>query len=227
MTDTQRKELIADYLGGMAKFRIAKKYHIAKITINKILADATATGEIPPGVVQARSENYYRSEKKILETQVKYATACDLWKKGYTYEEIQKEAGMSFSTVAKYLKRAIENGDVFPNDSQERKMAVQARRRLKKDDKPEDRRVVYHKVESTLNPGETIRCTYKVSQSCVYGCRNAAEQRCRYSLITGKCRTIDKYGNKVNPLKACTCYSKVSKSNPKLNSAVEEGTACK
>lgn len=222
MENTQRKQLIAEYVGGTAKYKLAQKYHCCKKTINKILNEATRRGEIAEGLVQSRDDRYYRSDKKVLESQVKYATVCDLWRKGYTYDEMKAETGMCFETLNKYVRKGWEVGDIPLGDSNERKKAVEKRKSLKCGHEFKKKERVYHKVKSTLNEGETIRCTNKVSRSCVYGRRTASEQGCRYSLVTGKCRTIGPNGEKVNPLCACTCYSRVSKTNPKLNNAVEE-----
>lgn len=77
---------------------------------------------------------------------------------------------------------------------------------------------IYKEVPSTLAEGETVRCTMTISRKCVYGKSQAGEQKCRYSLITGHCRSVGENGCS---WKACTKFSKRSKDNPLLKCARE------
>lgn len=220
-------QILEDYKTGMAKYKIALKYRMSKQSLQKLINKAIADGELDGTYATIRSDNKRaQNSKMVLESQVRFATVCDLWRKGYTYEEIKEETGMCFETVKKYVTKGIEEDAIYSKDNPERKKLLAERRKQKsstreyKERKPED---LYKTVPSTLKPGETIKCTFSVSQPCVYGRRNTAEAGCRYSLVTGKCRTIDKAtGEHINPKDACTCYSKVSKKNPKLNCVGEE-----
>lgn len=77
----------------------------------------------------------------------------------------------------------------------------------------------YKEVPSTLEEGQTVRCTMRISKTCVYGKSQAGEQKCRYSLVTGHCRSVGKNGCS---WKTCTKYSKISKDNPRLSCGCEE-----
>lgn len=76
----------------------------------------------------------------------------------------------------------------------------------------------YKEVHSTLSDGETVKCTMTISKKCVYGKSQAGEQKCRYSLVTGKCRSVGKGGCS---WKACNKFSRISKDNPRLECAGE------
>lgn len=211
--------ILQDYREGLPYGKMASKHHVGKLKIYQTLDQAFVNGDLKPGERRAQRE----CTKKNLSAQVKYATVCDLYKKGYTLEEIEKETGFCYETVKKCISRGQEEDNLFAKDSPER-IKLMAERKKARNIERKNREIVYHYSPPTLKEGETVRCTRTVSYQCVYGARTKSEgQCCRYSLITGKCRTVNRTNGKlINPVKACACFSQKSRSNPKLNNATEE-----
>lgn len=218
-------QLLADYNSGMAKYRIATKYKMAKSTLKKIIDQAIKDGDISHEIQTIRNDSKHKVNPRIkLEAELKYATICDLWKKGYRIEEIKEETGYCWETINKNLKRGQAEDNLWSKNSPERMKAVADRDKFreKPEVEPHKRKMNFVKVAPTLAEGESIKCTAHVSDMCVYGRRKRQEERCRYFFITGELRTYSMVDGFKNPCKACTCFSKVSKDNPKLNNAVEE-----
>lgn len=219
-------QLLADYNSGMAKYRIATKYKMAKSTLKKLIDQAIKNGDISHEIQTIRNDTKHKVNPRVkLEAEVKYAVVCDLWRKGYRIDEIKKETGFCWETIHRNLERGYLEDNLWTKNSPERLKAVAERDKYRvKPEKTEKfvKQKVYKKVPSTLKEGESIKCTNRVSEQCVYGKRKANEEKCRCFFITGELRTYSVKEGFKNPCKACTCFSKVSKTNPKLANATEE-----
>lgn len=158
-------------------------------------------------------------------TEMRYALICDYYRNGYLLDEIATEMNLSGSSVQEYINNARKRGDIVGAYDPERKKAVEARHpgalgkkatslstgRLFNKNKPVT-------VKSTLDEGKTVKCDCNVSRTCVYGVPSVGPMgiKCRYALITNKCRSVGPDGCKHS---ACTKYSKITKDNPRLEIA--------
>lgn len=124
--------------------------------------------------------------------------------------DLAPKYGISEKTLTRILRELEHKGEV---EKKPRVRKPYKPREVKpKEFQKKERKVT--EIVSTLRPGETIRCTPEVSRTCVYGNQYATNSntKCRYSLITGKNRSIGPDGCKTC---ACTKYSKISKDNPR------------
>lgn len=134
----------------------------------------------------------------ILETKKKIRK---LLNEGKTRHEVAVELSLAPSTVSRYVSGLLYEGTV---------KRINKTRTLKSGN--------HIVVPSTLAPGETIKCDAHVSRSCVYGTLTPNDGLCRYVFITGHCRSLGPDGC---DYKACTKYSKVSRTNPRIQ--IKEG----
>lgn len=211
--------IIRLYKEGVPKYKIATVIHCSKHTIEKEIDAAIRLGELQSRLKAVRSDcNKGGRPRHVLSAEVRYATVCDLYKKGYTVTEITCETGMCIETVARLLEKGRAEDNLWGKNSPERRAAIQKRKESLniQDERYKPKEKVYHYAEPTLKPGETINCTASVARTCVYGSDNGNDGLCRYRQVTGNCRM------KICSYKACTCYSKRSKNNPKLNNAEAE-----
>lgn len=222
MEEAKRKKILELYQGRYAKRQIEMIVHSDKRTITKVINDALAKGEVQETKAircdkgkLSESKRAISARRAQLAQQVRYAHVCDLFSKGYTTTEICAEIKASQTTIAKIINNAISNGDVFSKDSIEYKRAKAEHRRERGIDLNRKRKRDLSHIKSTLAENETVKCTRKISKTCIYGTEIESDSvaRCRYSLITGKCRSV---GEGACSWKVCTKYSKVSAENPRL-----------
>lgn len=144
-----------------------------------------------------------------------YPKIKEMYLQGVSGLQIAATLGLNDETVKRILRRWRASGEV---------PAVKPKWK-KRESKPRKKKVINvpnydptigprRIAESTLKPGETIRCTVAVSKTCVYGIDGPRERGlCRFSSVTGKCRSV---GDGACSHNKCTRYSKISKSNPRL-----------
>lgn len=220
-----KAKIISLYESGVPVYKIAPQVHKCRPWVNKVVEEAINEGKLKRKRF-VRQSNI--TEARLLEIQAAYAEICDYYRRGYTIHEIAEVTKHCFETVNKYVKVAIEKKDLYPKNHEKRKEAVRKHKNEIAEAKGERvyqyKERTFKKAEPTLAPGETVRCTAAISRTCVYGmyarsdCQGitGTQQRCRYSLVTGKCRSIGEDGCS---WKACTKYSRISQDNPRLNCA--------
>lgn len=189
--------------------------------MRRIAAEIGSTKDTVRNVVNKAIEKGFIEKVKPIRTrpapsavtQLRYSQICDFYRKGFTLVEIAGEVGISNASVQEYVNKAVANGDILSSKDPRRRQAVKrhqdaigATRAYKKTNR---------EVKSTLGENETVMCTASVSAKCVYGVETHSSDsaKCRYSLCTGKCRSVGPDGCS---WKACTKFSKVSATNPRI-----------
>lgn len=167
--------------------------------VREVVRKAIASGKVE------RRESILKCAKTDTQKYKVKQTIKKLYEEGNQADDIAKKMGYSYKTIIKYIREMVADGE----------MCYVRKRR---DDKPgKALPQKYQKVPSTLKEGETVKCN-KVYRTCVYGSSHEHEYyaKCNYSRITGECRSL------ICKHEACTCYSKISKRNPRLTAYGED-----
>lgn len=197
-TDEEREKVHKLYNKGVSILQISLEIGHTRKSVKKAIDELIASGEWQERDCMIRKDsNTTRGRTEAVK--VKIAKINDLYGKGLSIDEISEEIKLNTKSVRDYIKELRNAGQLLtppPKPKKEKPKAFAKR----------PARV----AEPTLPEGKTIKCSVAVAETCVYGGAGGA---CRYSSVTGKCRSVGKDGCK---REACTKYSKISPTNPKL-----------
>lgn len=190
----EKDKILELYLARVAKVEICKIVHHDRKVVYAVINKAIAEGKVPGKL---------RGNRNAEKTAELYELICREYALGTSIKKISEKAGICASQVANYIRKGKDEGKIterykgyLPEDKRKKREFVA-------EDKPK-----YREVPSTLAPGETVNCNASVAAKCVYGSDKGG--LCSYSRITGHCRSL------VCKHQECTCFSKISKTNPRL-----------
>lgn len=124
----------------------------------------------------------------------------ELYRSGETNKNIRDIVGISDMAIYDHVKLAKKWGEL-PNDFVKPKKEKEKKPPVPKKAKKEIKEEVFEQ------PPGTVRCSAKVSKTCIYGYKNQRYDgpKCNYILCTGKMRGCPGY--------ACDKYEKITKDN--------------
>jgi len=205
-TETEVAEILIMYERSVPQVRISSELGISRDRVRRVIKKALADGTVKKTKIKPDTG------KKGVQSQLRYAMICDLYRDGYLLTEIAKALSITATSVQQYVNKAMKRDDIPRAYSKERRNAVRRHQ-----DKLGEGRTFKARgrtfVPSTLSPGETVRCNASVSAKCVYGSTSSSSGLCRFSECTWFCRSVGPEGCSY---KACTRFSRISKDNPKL-----------
>lgn len=213
LTEYEKNRIIEEYQKGTSKTKIAKMYGHGHQTVHDVIHRAIISGKIQERNSARVSAAKQRERSKHLALVTRIA---NMYKSGKSYAEIGNELHYTTNTVYRYITFAFEYGLLTSADSRVRGSNTRKFVKPTKEEKQKAREKRF--VQSTLTDGQGIRCTAQVAATCIYGSANGFNL-CRYSQVTGKCRSV---GKDACSWKSCTKYSKISSTNPRLDCMSED-----
>ena len=198
-SESELRDLIIKYWNENVTQRdMAKIMHVSRDTIQLRVDRLLQEGKIK----ERNKKREAHAKRSMAQRQMYAAQIRDMYLKGMSITDISKEVAIPLTTVSRYVAQEKALGNIPATPAKEKKIFVS----------PEKQNV--KTVPSTLAPGETVKCDRKISSQCVYGValeqQSAHGHLCRYESVTKRCRSM------ICPHEACTCFSKVSKNNPRL-----------
>lgn len=197
------------YYSGKPYSDIAVAMNVSLDTMKKKIKRYQESGKL-----DRRNRPYNR---RISESEFKRANIINDYLAGMTVPQLAEKHNTTKNYTYVVVEKARKAG-LIPEDCinkashrplrvhQEKRGIVYSRERINQNKK------LSRFAEPTLKNGEPVKCTKTVSSKCVYGSENGS---CRFSLCTGKSRSVTVKDFQGCTREACIRYSAISKHNPR------------
>lgn len=181
------------YCNGEPHEKIAKAVGMDRSVLSRCIRKMIAEGEMAERT---------RINKAKIKGDAKRAIILDAYLAGEDLENIAKKAELSQSTTKGYIAQLRREGKISQARFERKKETQPRKKAIKK-----LRNNVGHGLP-TLPKGQTVNCCLEIAHQCCYGTGgNGNAGNCNYVLIKHDMRPCSP--------RACTCFSQISKDNPR------------